>query len=47
MNLKNKKYCILNEQYTKETYFKKLAEIKEGMKRDGVLGKDLAEIFVG
>ena len=29
MNLNNARYCILNKQYDKETYFKKVSEIKK------------------
>ena len=45
MDLMHKQYMILNEQYTKEEYFKKLGEIKDGMKKDGSLGGDLAEVL--
>lgn len=45
MDLKNKKFCILNKQYTEKEYYKKLKEIKEGMKMDGEYGGDLATIF--
>ncbi len=31
VNLRNKKYCIFNQQYTKEDYFKKFEEIKNNL----------------
>lgn len=45
MDMKNKKFCILNKQYTEREYYKKLKEINEGMKMDGEYGADLATIF--
>lgn len=45
MDLMHKQYMILNEQYSKEEYFKKLAEVKEGMKEDKIFGVDLAEVM--
>jgi hypothetical protein len=32
--LRHKEYCILNEQYSKEEYFKKIAEIKKNLKEN-------------
>jgi len=43
--LKYKKYCILNEQYSKEEYFSRVREIKEQMKKDGVFGEGLDLVF--
>ena len=44
--LKYKKYCVLNEQLSgREEYEKRVAEIKEGMKKDGVLGRGLDLVF--
>lgn len=35
ISLKHAEYCILNEQYSKDEYFKKVREIKEQMKQNG------------
>lgn len=34
-------YCILNKQYSKEEYFKKMAEIKDDLRKKGLHGKYL------
>lgn len=34
-SMKHVEYCIFNEQYSKEDYFKKVAEIKEAMLKSG------------
>lgn len=39
VGLRNKKYCILNEQYTKEEYEALYEKIKEDMKKRGEWGK--------
>jgi len=39
VGLKNKSFCILNKQYTKEERFEKANEIFEQMDRDWTLGK--------
>lgn len=39
--LQRKEFYIFNEPYSKENYFKKLAEIKDAMRRDGSYGKHL------
>ena len=38
VGLVNKEYCILNKQYTKETYFEKIKEIADAMVADGSWG---------
>ncbi|MBU1992418.1 hypothetical protein KKG51_01835 [Patescibacteria group bacterium] len=38
VNLKHKHFYILNKPYEKEDYFKKIAEIKEKMKKQGIYG---------
>lgn len=38
-------YCILNIPHPKEEYFKKVAEIKNEMKRDGTYGKWFASTY--
>jgi hypothetical protein len=38
IGLQNKKYCILNKQYSKEEYKKLKAQIVENMKKEGVYG---------
>ena len=38
IGLKNKSYCILNKQYTKEEWEKKICEIFASMEKDGTLG---------
>ncbi|MBU1992655.1 MAG: hypothetical protein ABH856_00115 [Patescibacteria group bacterium] len=40
-NIKHKKYHILNRPYEKDEYFKKVAEIKEELKRDGLANEYL------
>lgn len=32
-------YAIFNQKYPKEEYFKKVAEIKDKMKKEGLYGK--------
>ena len=39
IGLKNKSYCILNKQYTKEERYEKVDEIFSQMERDGSLGE--------
>ncbi len=39
VGLENKKYCILNQQYTEEEYFKKVDEIKTAMLASGEYGE--------
>ncbi|HRX64123.1 MAG TPA: hypothetical protein P5060_03410 [Candidatus Absconditabacterales bacterium] len=39
VGLRNKQYCILNKQYTKEEYGQKVAEIVEKMQSDGERGE--------
>jgi hypothetical protein len=39
--LQHKQYYIFNEPFSKEEYFKRLAEIKAEMRRDGTYGKHL------
>lgn len=39
IGLRNKQYCILNKQYTKEEYEKLVAQIKEKMLKDGEYGE--------
>ncbi|PID34556.1 MAG: hypothetical protein CR971_02675 [candidate division SR1 bacterium] len=39
IGLKNKSYCILNKQYTKEERYDKVNEIFTQMEKDGTLGK--------
>lgn len=36
ISLNRKAYCVLNQPYSKEEYFKKVAEIKEWMKREKI-----------
>lgn len=43
--LKHKKYHILNQPYSKEEYEKKVAEIKEEMKTQGIYGKQLPSTY--
>ena len=42
VGLKNKQYCILNKQYTKEEYQELVGKIIENMIRDGEWGEYLA-----
>ncbi|MBU0626696.1 hypothetical protein KKH82_04685 [Patescibacteria group bacterium] len=37
--MKNKKYCILNKQYTKEERFRLAEEIFEKLKAEGIRGE--------
>ena len=39
VGLQNKQYYILNKPYPKEEYFKKVREIKEELKRQGLYGR--------
>ena len=39
IGLKNKSYCILNKQYTKEEWEEKACEIFASMEADGTLGE--------
>ncbi|MEK9132097.1 MAG: hypothetical protein AAB606_00080 [Patescibacteria group bacterium] len=39
MGLNHKEYCILNVQYSKEDYFKRVAEIKAQLRASGEYGK--------
>lgn len=39
--LQHKQYCIFNEQYSRDEYFKKLVEIKSAMRTDNEYGKHL------
>lgn len=39
--LQRHEYCILNKQYSKEEYFKKIAEIKNDLRGKGLHGKYL------
>ncbi len=39
IGLKNKSYCILNKQYTKEERYEKVDEIFSQMEQDGTLGE--------
>jgi hypothetical protein len=39
VSLNHAEYCILNKQYPKEEYFKKVEEIKQQMKADGTWGQ--------
>ena len=39
IGLKNKSYCILNKQYTKEERYEKVDEIFSQMDADGTLGE--------
>lgn len=39
--LQHKQFYIFNEPYTKGEYFKKVAEIKDAMRKDGTYGKHL------
>lgn len=39
--LQRREYCILNQQYSKEEYFKKIAEIKDDLRKKGLHGKYL------
>lgn len=41
VNLKRKKFHILNEPYSEEDYHKKVAEIKAELKREGLYGENL------
>lgn len=40
-NLKHKRFCILNKQYTEEEYFKKVGEIIAELKEQGIYGENL------
>lgn len=40
-SLQRKQYCVFNEQFSKENYLKRVAEIKETMRHDGTYGKHL------
>jgi len=40
-NLKFKKYHILNKEYSKEEYFKKVREIEDELRAQGILGENL------
>ncbi len=39
IGLKNKSYCILNKEYTKEERYEKVDEIFTQMEGDGIFGK--------
>lgn len=39
VGLQNKQYYILNQPYSREDYFKKIAEIKEKLKREDLYGR--------
>lgn len=39
VSLKNKQYCILNKQYTKEDWYTKVEEIFQGMEKNGTFGE--------
>lgn len=41
IGLRNKSYCILNRQYTKEDYFEQIEKIKQKMIEDGTYGQFL------
>lgn len=43
-NLKHKKFHILNKPYGKEEYFKKVAEIKDELSREGLRSENLAAL---
>lgn len=45
VNLKNKRYCILNEQYEKDEYLKKVEDIKQQMIADGEYGQYLPSTY--
>lgn len=45
VGLNHVEYAILNVPYSKEEYFKRVAEIKEGMKQDGTWGKWFASTY--
>ncbi|MBT3864487.1 hypothetical protein HOE67_03135 [Candidatus Peregrinibacteria bacterium] len=40
-NLKHKKYCILNKQYSKEEYFRKRDEVIAELRKQGLYGENL------
>lgn len=39
ISMRNKKYCILNKQYSREEYFAKITSIKQQMTNDGEYGE--------
>lgn len=43
--LQHKEFYIFNEPYSREEYFKKVAEIKDAMRRDETYGKHLPSTF--
>lgn len=45
ISLNHAEYRILNQQYTKDEYFKRVAEIKAEMQKQGVYGKHLLSTF--
>lgn len=45
VGLQNKEFCILNKQYSKDEYFKKVAEIKAQMQQNGTYGKHLETTY--
>lgn len=45
IGLQSKQYYILNKPYSKDEYFKKVAEIKAQMKKDGIYGKHLPSTY--
>lgn len=45
VGLKNRQYYILNKPYTRDEYFKKVAEIKAEMHADGSYGKHLPTTY--
>jgi len=45
VGLQNKEFHILNTPYSKEEYFKKVAEIKAGMRAEGIYGEQLGTTY--
>lgn len=45
VGLQNREYYILNKPYSKDEYFRKVAEIKSAMQRDGEYGKQLRSTY--
>lgn len=45
VSLNHASYRILNQQFSKEQYLKRIIEIKEQMKQEGIYGKHLASVF--
>ena len=41
MNLRHKEYHILNKPCSKDKYFKKIAEIKKELEKNGLMGKNM------